>query len=52
MLELGKAGAHGYLKGELPVVRDGGVVAVLRASSRKEAAVGAEATAAVIGGTS
>jgi hypothetical protein len=38
MLELGKAGAHGYPKGELPVVRDGGVVAVLRASSGKEAA--------------
>jgi hypothetical protein len=38
MLELGKAGAHGYPKGELPVVRDGGVVAVLRASSWKEAA--------------
>ena len=41
MLELGKAGAHGYPKGELPVVRDGLVVAVLRASSWKEAATAA-----------
>jgi hypothetical protein len=52
MLELGKAGAHAYAKGQLPVVRDGVVVAVLRASSRKDAVVGAGATAAVIGGTS
>ena len=52
MLELGKAGAHGYPKGELPVVRDGGMVAVLHATSREDAATAAGATAAVIGGTS
>ena len=38
MLELGKAGAAGYPKGELPVLRDGSVVAVLRAANWKEAA--------------
>ena len=38
MLELGKAGSLGYPKGELPVLRDGSVVAVLRASNWKEAA--------------
>jgi len=38
VLELGKAGTLGYPKGELPVLRDGSVVAVLRASNRKEAA--------------
>ena len=38
MLELGKAGSAGYAKGELPVLRDGAVVAVLRASNWKEAA--------------
>lgn len=38
MLELGKAGTLGYPKGEMPVLRDGSVVAVLRASNWKEAA--------------
>jgi hypothetical protein len=38
VLELGKAGSHGYPKGEAPVLRDGRVVAVLRASKWKEAA--------------
>jgi hypothetical protein len=38
VLELGKAGTLGYPKGELPVLRDGSVVAVLRASNLKEAA--------------
>ena len=38
MLELGKAGTLGYPKGELPVLRDGKGVAVLRASNWKEAA--------------
>jgi hypothetical protein len=38
VLELGKAGAAGYPKGELPVLRDGSVVAVLRASNWREAA--------------
>ena len=38
MLELGKAGTLGYPKGELPVLRDGSAVAVLRASNWKEAA--------------
>ena len=38
MLELGKPGSLGYPKGELPVLRDGSVVAVLRASNWKEAA--------------
>ena len=38
MLELGKAGSLGYPKGELPVLRDGKPVAVLRASNWKEAA--------------
>ena len=38
MLELGKAGTLGYPKGELPVLRDGSPVAVLRASNWKEAA--------------
>jgi hypothetical protein len=38
VLELGKAGSHGYPKGEAPVLRDGAVVAVLRAANWKEAA--------------
>jgi hypothetical protein len=38
VLELGKVGSLGYPKGELPVLRDGSVVAVLRASNWKEAA--------------
>ena len=38
MLELGKAGSAGAEKGVLPVLRDGSVVAMLRASNWKEAA--------------
>ena len=38
MLELGRAGAAGHPRGELPVLRDGSRVAVLRASSWKESA--------------
>jgi hypothetical protein len=38
VLELGKPGSLGYPKGELPVLRDGSVMAVLRASNSKEAA--------------
>jgi hypothetical protein len=38
VLELGSNGSHGYPKGALPVLRDGAVVAVLRASNWKEAA--------------
>ena len=38
MLELGKPGSAGCAKGELPVLRDGAVVAVLRASNWQEAA--------------
>ena len=38
MLELGKSGAAGYPRGELPVLRSGTPVAVLRASNWKEAA--------------
>jgi hypothetical protein len=38
VLELGKAGSAGHPKGELPVLRDGKVVAVLRAANWKEAA--------------
>ena len=38
MLELGKAGSAGYPKGELPVLRDGSPVALLRASNWKESA--------------
>ena len=38
MLELGKAGSAGTQKGERPVLRDGALVAVLRASKVKEAA--------------
>jgi hypothetical protein len=38
VLELGKAGSLGYPRGELPVLRDGKVMAVLRASNWKEAA--------------
>jgi hypothetical protein len=38
VLELGRTGTLGYPKGELPVLRDGSVVAVLRASNWKEAA--------------
>jgi hypothetical protein len=38
LLELGKAGSAGYPRGELPVLRDGSVVAVLRASNWKESA--------------
>jgi hypothetical protein len=38
VLELGRAGSTGTGKGVLPVLRDGAVVATLRASNRKEAA--------------
>ncbi|MGY1616702.1 hypothetical protein ACI797_08140 [Geodermatophilus sp. SYSU D00691] len=38
VLELGKAGTAGVANGELPVLRDGAVVAVLRAANWKEAA--------------
>src|SRR6476646_10868679 len=38
MLELGKSGSLGYPRGQLPVVRDGSVVAVLRAANWREAA--------------
>src|SRR3954468_21028565 len=38
MLEIGKAGTTGTQKGELPVLRDGTVVARLRASNWKEQA--------------
>jgi hypothetical protein len=38
VLEVGKAGAAGYPRGELPLLRDGSPVAVLRASNWKEAA--------------
>ncbi|WP_448624547.1 hypothetical protein [Geodermatophilus sp. URMC 64] len=38
MLELGKAGSAGAEKGTVPVLRDGAVVATLRASNWKEAA--------------
>jgi hypothetical protein len=38
VLELGKSGSAGYPRGELPVLRKGSVVAVLRASNWKEAA--------------
>jgi hypothetical protein len=38
VLELGKPGSAGCGKGELPVLREGAVVAVLRASNWKEAA--------------
>jgi hypothetical protein len=38
VLELGKAGSAGYPKGELPVLRDGAPVALLRASNWKESA--------------
>ncbi|TFV66572.1 UNVERIFIED_ORG: hypothetical protein E4P37_06175 [Bacillus sp. AZ43] len=38
MLELGKAGTAGTGKGVLPVLRDGSVVATLKASNWKEAA--------------
>jgi len=38
VLELGKPGTLGYPNGELPVLRDGSPVAVLRASNWKEAA--------------
>jgi hypothetical protein len=38
VLELGKAGSAGYPKGELPVLRDGSPVAILRASNWKESA--------------
>jgi hypothetical protein len=38
VLELGKAGSAGTGKGVLPVLRDGSVVATLRASDWKEAA--------------
>lgn len=44
MLELGRAGSAGVEKGVLPVLRDGVVVAQLRASNWKEAAT------AVVGG--
>jgi hypothetical protein len=39
VLEVGKAGSLGYPKGVLPVLRGGSVVAVLRASNWREAAV-------------
>jgi hypothetical protein len=38
VLEVGKPGSLGYPEGELPVLRDGSVMAVLRASNWKEAA--------------
>src|SRR3954447_22198818 len=38
MLEVGRSGSAGAAKGELPVLRDGAVVATLRASNWKEAA--------------
>jgi hypothetical protein len=38
VLELGRPGSAGCAKGELPVLRGGAVVAVLRASNWKEAA--------------
>jgi hypothetical protein len=38
VLELGKAGTLGYPKDEMPVLRDGKAVAVLRASNWKETA--------------
>jgi hypothetical protein len=38
MLELGPSGSHGCPKGEAPVLRNGTVVAVLRASNWREAA--------------
>jgi len=38
VLELGKAGSAGYPKGEMPVLRDGSPVALLRASNWKESA--------------
>jgi hypothetical protein len=38
MLELGRAGSLGYPKGEAPILRDGTVVAVLRAANWREAA--------------
>jgi hypothetical protein len=39
VLELGKAGSAGAEKGVLPVLRDGAVLATLRASNWKEAAI-------------
>src|SRR3954451_19770106 len=38
MLEVGRSGSAGAAKGELPVLRDGAVVATLRVSNWKEAA--------------
>src|SRR3954467_2052341 len=38
MLEVARSGSAGAAKGELPVLRDGAVVATLRASNWKEAA--------------
>src|SRR3954462_14932806 len=38
MLEVGRSGSAGAAKGELPVLRDGAVVATLRASNWNEAA--------------
>jgi hypothetical protein len=38
VLELGKSGTHGTVKGTLPVLADGVVVATLRASNWKEVA--------------
>ena len=38
MLELGRAGSHGAPRGEAPVLRNGAVVAHLRASNWREAA--------------
>jgi hypothetical protein len=38
VLELGKSGSHGLARGTLPVLRDGALVAELRASNWKESA--------------
>ena len=38
MLELGRSGSHGVLKGTVPVLEGGAVVATLRASNWREAA--------------
>jgi hypothetical protein len=38
MLELGKSGSFEYPRGQLPVLREGSVVAVLRAANWREAA--------------
>ena len=41
MLELGKAGSAGVAHGVVPVLRDGAVVATVRASNWRERAAGA-----------